>query len=220
MSKEALLKKKTYTFTAIIRKEPDHGGAYVEIPFSVKEAFGKSRVLVHASFDAEPYDGQLVKMGTEGHILGVRKDIQAKLCKYPGDAVQVTVEERAPKEKTVTSIDAYIEGLPPQRQEVLRRVRQVVKEAAPEAKERISWGMPTYWQGENLLHFANAKEHLGLYPTPEALDAFSEELAPYKRSKGGVRFLYQEPIPYALIGAIAAWRVGRVRAKKEKAKKE
>ncbi|MDL2319448.1 DUF1905 domain-containing protein, partial [Eubacteriales bacterium OttesenSCG-928-A19] len=54
----------TYEFDAVIRKEPDHGGAYVEIPLDVKATFGKGRVPVHATFDGEPYGGSLMRMGT------------------------------------------------------------------------------------------------------------------------------------------------------------
>ena len=85
---------KAYEFDAVIIKEPDHGGAYVEIPFDVNTEFGKSRVPVHATFDGEPYDGSLVKMGTDCHILGVRKDIRAKIGKQPGDLVHVTLRKR------------------------------------------------------------------------------------------------------------------------------
>lgn len=84
----------TYAFDAIIRKVPDIDGAYVEIPFDVREVFGKGRVKVHATFDGAPYDGSLVRMGTPGHILGLRKDIRAKIGKQPGDTVHVTVQER------------------------------------------------------------------------------------------------------------------------------
>ncbi len=84
----------TYTFTAVIQKVEGIDGAYVEIPFDVKATFGKGRVAVHASFDGVPYDGSLVKMGTPCHILGLRKDIRAKIGKQPGDAVLVTIRER------------------------------------------------------------------------------------------------------------------------------
>lgn len=84
----------TYTFDAIIQKVPDIDGAYVEIPFDVKAAFGKGRVPVHATFDGEPYDGSLVKMGTPCHILGLRKDIRKKIGKEPGDSLRVTLKER------------------------------------------------------------------------------------------------------------------------------
>ena len=85
---------KTHEFHAIIKKVPDINGAYVEIPFDVKEVFGKGRVPVHATFDGEAYDGQLVKMGTLRHIIGIRKDIRAKIGKQPGDNIHVTLIER------------------------------------------------------------------------------------------------------------------------------
>ncbi|NLW79201.1 MAG: DUF1905 domain-containing protein [Ruminococcaceae bacterium] len=83
-----------YSFDAIIHKVPDIDGAYVEIPFDVKATFGKGRVPVHASFDGEPYDGSLVRMGTPGHILGIRKEIRAKIGKQPGDVVHVVLRQR------------------------------------------------------------------------------------------------------------------------------
>lgn len=69
-------------------------GAYVEIPFDVKTEFGKGRVPVSATFDGEPYEGSIVRMGTPCHILGIRKDIRAKIGKQPGDTVEVTLLER------------------------------------------------------------------------------------------------------------------------------
>lgn len=87
---------KKYEFDAEIRKVPDQDGAYVEIPFDVKQEFGKGRVPVHALFDGEPYDGQLVKMGTPCHILGIRKDIRARIGKQPGEIVHVALWERVP----------------------------------------------------------------------------------------------------------------------------
>lgn len=87
---------KLYRFTAEIKKVPDMDAAYVEIPFDVKEAFGKGRVAVHATFDGFPYDGQLVRMGTPCHILGLRKDIRKSIGKQAGDQVEVTLQERTP----------------------------------------------------------------------------------------------------------------------------
>ncbi|WP_330583800.1 DUF1905 domain-containing protein, partial [Acidaminobacter sp.] len=85
---------KQFEFTAVIQKVPDLDGAYVEIPFDVKAVYGKGRVKVHATFDGEPYDGSLVKMGTPCHIIGIRKDIRVKIGKQPGDTVSVTIVER------------------------------------------------------------------------------------------------------------------------------
>lgn len=86
--------KKIYTFEAVIQKVPDIDGAYVEIPFDVKQTFGKGRVKVHVEFDDVPYDGSIVRMGTPCHIIGIRKDIRAKLQKQAGDTVLVRLWER------------------------------------------------------------------------------------------------------------------------------
>ncbi len=88
---------KRYEFEAEIKKVPDIDGAYVEIPFDVKQEFGKGRVPVNATFDGEPYAGSLVRMQTPCHILGLRKDIRAKIGKQPGDTVKVALEERTPE---------------------------------------------------------------------------------------------------------------------------
>lgn len=94
--------KKVLEFDAVLIKHPDMDAAYVEIPFDMKEIFGKSRVLVHATFDGEPYDGQAVKMKTPCHIIGVRKDIRQKIGKQPGDKLHVTLEEREKPNRKVS----------------------------------------------------------------------------------------------------------------------
>ncbi|NLB90769.1 MAG: DUF1905 domain-containing protein [Clostridiales bacterium] len=91
---------KTYVFVGEIRKVEGIDGAYVEIPFDVKETFGKGRVPVLATFDGEPYLGSLVKMGTPCHIIGLRKEIRKKIGKQAGEMVEVTVTQREEKKKT------------------------------------------------------------------------------------------------------------------------
>ncbi len=91
---EKIMNPKTYEFDAEIKKVPDINGAYVEIPFDVKETFQKGRVKVHATFDGVEYDGSLVCMKTPCHIIGLRKDIRAAIGKQPGDTVHVTIKER------------------------------------------------------------------------------------------------------------------------------
>lgn len=81
-------------FRARIKPVPGLDGAYVDIPFDVQAVFGRGRVLVHATFDGVPYDGQVVRMSTPGHIIGLRKDIRARIGKQPGDWVGVTLTER------------------------------------------------------------------------------------------------------------------------------
>lgn len=94
------MNSKTYQYDAVIRPA-DKGGAYVPFPYDVRTEFGKGRVKVHAAFDGEPYDGSVVNMGvknTDGtvcYIIGIRKDIRAKIGKQAGDTVKVVVKERA-----------------------------------------------------------------------------------------------------------------------------
>jgi len=85
---------KLYEFEAEIKKVPDIDGAYIEIPFDVKVEFGKGRVKVNATFDGEPYEGSLVRMKTPCHIIGIRKEIRAKIGKQAGDTIKVTIKER------------------------------------------------------------------------------------------------------------------------------
>ena len=89
------MNQKLYEFEAEIKKVPDIDGAYIEIPFDVKEEFGKGRVPVAATFDGELYEGSLVKMKTLCHIIGIRKEIRAKIGKQPGDIVKVTIKARS-----------------------------------------------------------------------------------------------------------------------------
>jgi len=86
-----------YEFDATIIQNENLDAAYVEVPFDIREIFGKGRLLVNATFDGVPYDGQIVKMGTPCYIIGVRKDIRAKIGKGFGDSVHVTFQERISK---------------------------------------------------------------------------------------------------------------------------
>lgn len=107
-------------------------------------------------------------------------------------------------EKPAT-IDAYIAAQPEEIQPILHAVRDTIRAALPEAEERMSWSMPTYWKGHNLIHFAANKHHLGLYPGEEAAAAFAERLAGYRVSKGTIQLPYAQPMPLPLIAEIAAW---------------
>ena len=103
------------------------------------------------------------------------------------------------------SIDEYISAQEEKDQPRLREIRAVLKNALPEAEERISWSMPTYWKGRNIIHFAAAKKHLGIYPGGEATEAFAEELSDYDISKGTIRIPYNQPLPVELSERIAKW---------------
>jgi len=90
-----------YEYEAIIQSDTDSGGAYVAFPYDIREEFGKGRVKVHATFNGEPYDGSIVNMGVKNadgsvcYIIGIRKDIGAKIGKQAGESVRVTIKKRA-----------------------------------------------------------------------------------------------------------------------------
>lgn len=103
------------------------------------------------------------------------------------------------------TIDAYIAAQPESIQPFLHKVRDTIRAALPEAQERISWRMPTYWNKHNIIHFAAFKKHIGLYPGPKAIENFADRLTAYKTSKGAVQLPYSEPLPLELIAEIARW---------------
>jgi uncharacterized protein YdhG (YjbR/CyaY superfamily) len=105
------------------------------------------------------------------------------------------------------NIDAYIAGFPEEIAEGLEKIRAIIHQAAPEAKEAIKYGMPTFILNGNLIHFAAFKKHFGLYPTPSGIEAFKEKLAPYKGAKGSTQFPYNKPLPLDLISEIVLFRV-------------
>lgn len=104
------------------------------------------------------------------------------------------------------SIDQYISACTPEIQETLQTLRKVIREAAPEAEEKISYQMPTFFLHKNLVHFAAFKNHIGFYPAPGGIEAFKGELARYKGAKGSVQFPINEPLPYELIARIVKFR--------------
>jgi uncharacterized protein YdhG (YjbR/CyaY superfamily) len=102
-------------------------------------------------------------------------------------------------------IDAYIREQSKTIQPRLNYIRNTIRIAIPEAEERISWSMPTYWKGRNIIHFAAAKKHIGIYPGPEAITAFTDRLKDYKTSKGAIQFPNNRDLPLELVSEIARW---------------
>lgn len=123
--------------------------------------------------------------------------------------------QRTPKSDYKT-VDEYIETFSENNvvMSILQSIRQTILQAAPQATEKISWQMPTYHYKENLIHFAAAKNHVSIFPSPEAIIAFSSQLKDYKTSKGTIQFPFSKPIPYPLIAKITKWRVAQVIRKK------
>ncbi len=124
-----------------------------------------------------------------------------------------------PGKSVPRNIDEYIAGFPAEIQEILQKVRETVRKAAPEAEEKISYQMPAFTLNGNLVYFAAFKSHIGFYPTPSGTDEFKKELSAYKGGKGSVQFPLNEPIPYDLITRMVKFRVkeniARAQAKKK-----
>lgn len=109
---------------------------------------------------------------------------------------------------TAKAIDEYISRFPPDTRRVLEEVRAVIKDAAPDATETISYQMPTFdLNGKHLVHFAGYEKHIGFYPIPTGIEGFKDELKPYKQGKGSVQFPLGQPLPTDLIRRIVEFRV-------------
>jgi uncharacterized protein YdhG (YjbR/CyaY superfamily) len=105
-------------------------------------------------------------------------------------------------------IDDYIAGFPVGTQEVLKELRGLIRASAPDATETISYAIPTFdLNGQHLVHFAGYEHHVGFYPTGRGVEAFAEELKPYKGGKGSVQFPLGTPLPTDLIRRIVEFRV-------------
>ncbi len=106
-----------------------------------------------------------------------------------------------------TSIDHYITSFPEATQKLLKQIRETIQQAAPQAEEKVSYAMPTFFLNKNLVHFAAYKNHIGFYPAPSGIIAFEKELSKYKTSKGAIQFPMNEPLPTNLITKIVKFRV-------------
>lgn len=117
------------------------------------------------------------------------------------------------------NIDEYILLQPPAIQEILQKIRETIKDAAPGAEEAISYRIPTFRLGGNLVHFAAFKNHISFFPTASGIANFTDELSKYEVSKGTVRFPVDKEIPYKLISKITKFRVKEITEKIKRQKK-
>jgi uncharacterized protein YdhG (YjbR/CyaY superfamily) len=118
----------------------------------------------------------------------------------------------------MTSTEAFIAGYPEDVQKKLHEVRAAIQKAAPQAVEIISYGLPGFAQNGTLLLFGAGKNHIGLYPTPAAIEAFKEDLSAYKTSKGAIQLPLDQPLPLELIARITKFKLAE-NAKQAEAKK-
>jgi uncharacterized protein YdhG (YjbR/CyaY superfamily) len=105
------------------------------------------------------------------------------------------------------NIDQYISGFPEPVCEMLHQMRTIIGKAAPGAEEVISYGMPAFRTDGALVYFAAFRNHIGFYPTSSGIRSFTDDLKPYKTSKGAVQFPFDRPLPKALITKIVKFRV-------------
>jgi uncharacterized protein YdhG (YjbR/CyaY superfamily) len=117
---------------------------------------------------------------------------------------------------TANSIDEYIAAFPTETQKVLQELRALIKALAPDATETISYAIPTFDLNGHLVHFAGYQNHIGFYPTASGIEAFKEELTPYKSAKGSVQFPLGQPLPTDLIRRMVKFRVEKNTGKASK----
>lgn len=117
-----------------------------------------------------------------------------------------------------TSVDQYIAGFDDDRRDILESIRRAIKTEIPDASEKISYGIPTFYLNGNLLHYAAFDKHIGLYATPQGHAEFADDLSGYKQGKGSVQFPLHEPMPMDLIRRIARFRADEHQHKKPKKK--
>ena len=112
---------------------------------------------------------------------------------------------------SAATIDEYIAEFPPDVQAVLEDLRALIHALAPDAVETISYAIPTFdLGGKHLVHFAGYEKHVGLYPAPSGMEAFKEDLKPYKTGKGSVQFPLDKALPTELIRRIVEFRLTEV----------
>lgn len=109
--------------------------------------------------------------------------------------------------QTYTNIDEYIQQFPKETREILEAMRHTIQKAAPQAREAISYGIPTFKLNGNLVHFGGFKDHVSFFPGAEAIEVFAKDLKGFQTSKGTIQFPLDKPIPFELIKKITAFRV-------------
>lgn len=119
------------------------------------------------------------------------------------------------EQNRIETVDEYIIQFPPEVRSLLEQMRQAVREAAPDARETISYRMPAFELNGILVYFAAFQHHIGFYPTASGIEAFREELSEYKTSKGAVQFPIGRALPLALVRRIAAFRAAENKSRTE-----
>lgn len=110
-------------------------------------------------------------------------------------------------DKKIKTIEEYIQSCDQSIQPKLSELWQLIKSIAPELKEKISWGMPTFYTKHNIIHFAAHKNHIGLYPGPGAINFFAKRLEGYQTSKGAIKLSYDKEFDKEIIKDIILYNL-------------
>ena len=125
------------------------------------------------------------------------------------------------KSVSAKNIDEYIANFPTHIREILEKLRDTIRKAAPEAEETINYAIPTFTLKGNLVHFAAFQNHIGFYPAPSGIEAFKKELSIYEGAKGSIKFPIDKPLPLGLVTKIVKFRMKEnLERAKTKAKKK
>ena len=112
------------------------------------------------------------------------------------------------------SIDEYIAACPESTHKHLQKIRKTIKQAVPEAREKISYQIAAFeLNGKNLIYFAGWKNHISIYPIPSGNDSFNKSIKKYIGGKGTLKFPLDQPIPYDLIARVAKLHAARIKGK-------
>ena len=112
-----------------------------------------------------------------------------------------------------TTIDEYIATCPKDIQPILQELRRIIRSAAPDAEEKISYRLPAFFLNGPLVYFGASKNHIGFYPTGIGVEAFKDELTGYVTTKGSIHLLLDKPLPKELIQKIVKFKVAENRKK-------
>jgi len=114
-------------------------------------------------------------------------------------------------------IDAYLDNLPEDQRESLQNLRRTVADAAPEAVEAVSYGIPAFsYKGRTLVWYHAARNHCSLFPTAEPIEAFRSELGDFKLAKGTIKFIPARPIAAELVAKLVRYRIEQIDTKKSR----
>ena len=120
------------------------------------------------------------------------------------------------KSKTPETIGEYIKPYPKEVRDRLQQIRKAIHQAAPDAKEAIKYGIPTFVQEGNMVSFAGYKRHIGIYPAPRGSDTLQKQMAPYRAETATLQFPLDEPLPLLLIRKVVKARAKEFLRRKKK----